>query len=204
MTKDLIGKRFERLTVVGKSEDRSKWKCLCDCGNVTYVITSNLTRGNTKSCGCLQKEMASAAKKTHGLRKHRLYHIYNHMIDRCTNHRNPSFPRYGGRGITVCNEWLNSFQDFANWAFSNGYSDDLTIDRIDNNKGYSPDNCRWATMKEQSNNREGNRYVTINGETHTLMEWSEINHIKYMTIIMRISRGWTDEKAVSTPARRYA
>lgn len=145
--RDLAGQKFGRLTVIskiGSRKGRVYWNCLFDCGNKVSVSTSNLRTGNTKSCGCYQKQKASKDHKKHGMRNHRLYGIWVNMRSRCYNKNMNRYYTYGGRNITVCDEWLGEkgFQNFSSWALSNGYSDDLTIDRKDNDKGYSPDNCR--------------------------------------------------------------
>ena len=156
--KDLTGERFGRLTVVRRAENTkhggAQWLCQCDCGNVKVVRTSAL-HGNTKSCGCLYRdtrvELGRARKKYDT--NSRLYHIWQGMKYRCLNKNGRRYKDYGGRGITICDEWKNDFRAFYDWAIVNGYRDDLSIDRIDNDKGYSPDNCRWATATEQSRNR---------------------------------------------------
>lgn len=137
----------------------------------------------------------------HGLSRHRIYSIYLNMKTRCspTDYRHK---RYSDRGITVCDEWLNSFEAFSEWAFSNGYAENLSLDRIDNDKGYFPENCRWATAKEQANNTRKNRLLTFNGETHTLSEWSDITGINHDTLCSRVKAGWDDVKVISTPVRR--
>lgn len=145
--KDLIGSRFGRLIVICRAPNdsmgRTVWRCKCDCGNIKDIRSTNLCEGLIKSCGCLR----------HGLRNTRLYTIWSHMKQRCENPRSNRFRLYGARGIKVCSEWRNDFKRFYDWAMSNGYSDDLSIDRIDGDGNYEPQNCRWATVSEQNKNR---------------------------------------------------
>lgn len=153
---DLSGLRFGRLLVLHRlpaDNKRTKWRCMCDCGNQISAESYNLRSGHTTSCGCVQKEAASRANTTHGGRKTRLYRIWVCMKNRCYQKSYHAFNHYGGRGITVCDSWLQSFSEFYAWSVSNGYSDNLSIDRIDPNGSYSPGNCRWVTMSEQNKNK---------------------------------------------------
>lgn len=195
--KDLSGQRFGMLTVIepyGKTGSGTIWKCECDCGNMITRTSSNLLNSPTqlpKNCGCYTQAVKPRNKGT------RLHTIWSSMKGRCRNANHPAYYRYGGRGITVCEEWSNSFDTFRDWALKNGYSDELTIDRIDNDKGYSPNNCRWADMKTQCNNTGRNHYITWNGVTHTLTEWSRIIGVSYGTLKSRIfKRGMSDIKAL--------
>ena len=157
----LEGKQFGRLTVIKRAgSDTSRknaiWECKCKCGNVIFVRTCHLTSKHTQSCGCLKKETVNEGqfKKIHGQSNTRLYRIRRNMIDRCYNHKNQKYLIYGGRGIKVCDEWLNSFDAFYKWAIAHGYNDSLTIDRINGDGNYEPLNCRWATYSEQNKNRK--------------------------------------------------
>lgn len=197
---DLTGRRFERLEVIsyaGKNNrGENMWNCRCDCKNITKVKTYNLTSGNVKSCGCLLKEKGYMIK--HGMRDKRIYRIYKGMKQRCLNQNSPRYDCYGGRGITICPEWLGEHgaENFIKWAFDNGYAEDLTLDRENNNKGYSPDNCRWITREEQMNNTRYNKIIEFEGEKHTIAEWSRIKEIKYPTLVSRFARGWSAERAL--------
>lgn len=174
---DLTGKRFGKLTVISyygvSTKKQIYWLCNCDCGNKVYAKTTALTHGHKKSCGCLQLECGHLNYK-YGCRTNRLYTIWRGMKARCLNTNNTSYQLYGGRGISICNEWLNDFSSFQLWALNNGYADNLSIDRIDTNGNYEPNNCRWATATDQNNNKRNNHYLTIDGEIKTLSEWCKI------------------------------
>ncbi|AGK99014.1 hypothetical protein [Clostridium pasteurianum] len=192
--KDLTGMKFERLKVVkriGKTAGgKVQWLCQCDCGNTTIATTDNLKRLHVTSCGCRQKDIISEVNTIHDLCHTRLYTIWAGMKNRCCNSYTPTYKNYGARGIRVCNEWLNSFEIFYNWAITHGYKDTLTIDRKDNNGNYEPGNCRWATDKEQSNNKRTNVYITYNGRTQTAKQWSDELDINYSTLLRRFHKGW--------------
>ena len=134
---------------------------------------------------------------------HRLKGIWRAMINRCTDPRNISYKYYGGKGVSVCDEWVDDYEKFERWAFGNGYKSDLTIDRIDSNKGYCPDNCRWATKKQQQNNTSYNRKITFSGTTHSMKEWSELTGIGYYALYNRMRRGWSVERALTTNQHTY-
>lgn len=198
----ICGQRFGKLVavnpVVNLGNGRVKWLCHCDCGKETIVLNYNLFSGHTLSCGCLQKEKASDIALAHGMHGTRLYRTWAHMKERCTKPNCKQYPNYGGRGITICDEWL-SFEPFMRWAIDNGYSETLTIERINNNKGYSPDNCRWATPFEQANNKRSNHLYTINGITDTMTNWARLYGIKPMLVFDRLHKGWTEYEALTTP-----
>lgn len=174
---DLTGQRFGRLVVISyEGHDKHKnalWKCKCDCGNEKIISSPCLRDGTTSSCGCLHREQLLKRITKHGGCSTRLYRIWALMITRTTNKNNPAWKYYGARGIKVCKEWKD-FAGFSFWAKNNGYSDNLTIDRIDNNKGYEPSNCRWVTMSVQNNNRRSCVLYTYNGETHNLKQWETL------------------------------
>lgn len=204
---NLIGQRFGRLTVIQESTVRKghsvAWVCQCDCGQITKPLSSDLLRqGHIKSCGCYGKEIRSATHKTHGMSRTRLYSCYRDMLNRCFREKTSCFENYGGRGITVCDEWRNSFEAFQKWALSNGYSDELTLDRVDPDGNYCPENCRWATDEEQGNNKRNNRLLTYNGKTQSLSQWARENGIKTTTLFMRLYKyGWTVEDALTAKVK---
>lgn len=199
---DLTGKRFGNFTVLRKNDTKTytkvSWVCQCDCGEIKVLTSSWLNARKSTECHCKFTR--------HNDTKARLYQIYIDMIRRCTNPKNKAYKYYGQRGIKVCKKWLGNagYVYFRNWALSHGYSDELTIDRKNNNGNYSPQNCRWATSKEQRNNQRTNRRITIDGETHTLAEWSEITGVKAITIGTRLRYGWDEKDAVTKPARKMS
>lgn len=206
-SKDLTGMRFGKLAVVEKTKinnhGEAHWLCLCDCGNTHIATSYNLTHGKTTQCRkCMCKQISSSNTK-HGCKPKRLHEAYVNMRTRCENPNYYLFHRYGGRGITVCKEWTESYIAFRDWALENGYSDNLTLDRIDNNGNYCPENCKWSTVTEQANNRRTNRILTLGKEKDSMANWSRKTGIPYWVLERRVnSLKWSDEKALSTPYRR--
>ncbi|MFJ1122234.1 hypothetical protein [Bacillus thuringiensis] len=190
---DLTGKKFnllEGIEVVGKSNRGAMlWKFKCDCGNEVVLEGRKVKGGETKSCGCLVKEHTKNLNYTHGFGNTRLHKCYSSMISRCYHEKDKSYKDYGGRGIGVCDEWRESFLNFREWALKSGYSDSLTIDRIDVNKWYAPENCKWSTKLEQANNKRSSINVTYKNETKTLKQWCKELNLNYSTIYTRIFTG---------------
>ena len=184
---DLVGETFGKLTVIEfagiNKHKQSRWKCLCECGNELEVTGLHLKDGHTVSCG------RHAKYTIHGMTKKRPYRIWQNMKTRCENPRSPSFEYYGARGIAVCDEWRDSFEAFYEWALSNGYADNLTLDRIDVDGDYCPENCQWATLKKQQNNKRNTLVVELDGEKHALREWADIKGIHYSTLYSRYIKG---------------
>ena len=199
---NLTGKRFGRLTVLERAPSvnkRTMWLCQCDCGNKKVVEAYTLKIGESKSCGCLRKE-AGKYTSTHGMSKHPLYKKYMKMVSRCECEHNKDYENYGGRGIKVCDEWRNDFMAFYDWSLKNGYKEELTIARIDNDRDYSPDNCRYVTKLRQNNNRRSNRFLEYNGEIMTMADWGRKMGIDPRVIEHRLNRsGWPVGKALTTP-----
>lgn len=207
--KDLTGNIYGRLLVIkrlGTINKKTWYECKCVCGIIKKISYSDLTSGRTKSCGCYKKEYLTKKNTTHGLslkngKQTRLFRIWNNIKTRVYNHNISNFKNYGGRGIKLCEEW-HDFQKFHKWALENGYSKTLSIDRINVNGNYEPNNCRWVYQKVQANNTRRNKYILLNGITKTLKEWSEYYNINYRTVRDRLKRKWDIKDALIIPVDR--
>ena len=207
--KDLSGAIFGKLTVIKRIEDHYypngrhdvAYLCRCQCGREVEVLGIHLRSGHTQSCGCFRKETTRQNRTKHGATNDPLYSTWKNIKGRCYNPNNPSYAYYGGRGIQVCEEWQHDYLKFAEWATSNGYDPQLSIDRIDFNGNYEPSNCRWVGQEVQSNNTRRNIFITFNNETHTVKEWSQLLKISYSCLWSRLKRGWPHDKALSTKPR---
>lgn len=188
---DISGMKFGRLTAIERipNTKRIMWRCICDCGNETTSRRERLFSGEKKSCGCLALK--------HGKTNTRLHRIWCSMRQRCYDKNCQKYYRYGARGITICEEWKKDFATFYEWAINNGYKDNLSINRINNDKGYYLENCHWATNEEQMNNYSRNHLITYKGETKTIHQWSKITKIKQGTLQNRIAKGWDVERALT-------
>ena len=214
------GQKFGRLTIInldhikeyinpkGIKSNKEFYLCKCDCGNNFIAFKECLKKNKDVSCGCLAKEKSKNNNfKKHGLywKNKRLNSILSGMKKRCYNNKNYCYKRYGGKGIKICDEWLdkdNGFVNFYNWSIANGYEENLTIDRIDNNGNYEPSNCRWADFKTQCRNRTSNHLITYNGETHCLIEWCEKLNMSFGCLFARIERQKLSiEEAFNKPVR---
>jgi hypothetical protein len=205
---NLVGQKFGRLEVIAFDHmDKKKgsfWKCKCNCIDENYIIVSagSLRSGNTKSCGCIVSELITIRNKETA--KHnreslsRLHSIWKHMIERCEKDYSDAKKYYQDKGIIVCNEWHNYFI-FKEWAINNGYNENLTIDRINNNGNYEPSNCRWITILMQQSNKSNNHFISINGRIETASEWERISGIGSKTILYRLKLGWKDDELLSKP-----
>lgn len=205
---DLTGQHFTRLEVIERIENGksgcARWRCKCVCGNYVIATTNQLRRGAVKSCGCYSHDLTKQRNKDnarHGVSRTRLYREWSQMKARCYIESHKSFADYGGRGIKVCDEWLVS-DNFFSWALSHGYSDELTIDRIDTNGDYEPSNCRFVTPKEQIRNRRNTVTVEYQGQLITLAELSELSGVPYATMHFRYRQGKTVEEMMK-PVRKY-
>lgn len=206
-----LGERFARLVVIGTASHRGHhphWVCRCDCGNEVTVSASNLRSGMTRSCGCLAREVAIALNTTHERTRTTEHTAWVNMRQRCSNPNNPSFDKYGGRGIRVCSRWLESFENF--FADMGERPPATSLDRKDNNGNYEPGNCRWATFTVQVANRrpfttKASLRLDVSGEVKTIHEWARLRSLRPSTIYGRLDSGWTPERAVNTPTdKRYA
>lgn len=198
---DITNKRFGRLTALYKVYTKNKqeyWMCKCDCGNTKIINKHNLMCDLTKSCGCLGCEIRQ--KFPEGERETRLYRIWTAIKERCYNCNSTNYKNYGGRGIIVCDEWKGNYLSFRAWALNNGYNDNLTIDRIDVNGNYEPENCRWATNAVQQRNKRTNHNITYNGETHCIKEWAEILGVPKSKLYSRIKR-YGEQTAIDMTAK---
>lgn len=209
LKEDLTGKRFGRLRVISRAPNKNgkpMWNCVCDCGTECVKAGGALRGGYTNSCGCYRKEYSRLQHTKHSgsarKQRDRLYSVWNMMKQRCNDPNNKSYKNYGGRGISVCEEWASDYQAFRAWSLQNGYDPDApsflcTIDRIDNDKGYSPENCRFVDSKTQAFNRRNTVFATIGGITKPAVEWAEINGINVNTLRLRLRSGWPPDLAVS-------
>ena len=192
--------RWRVLRQNGNVNGDAMWTCECECGTERDVSGYSLRVGSSKSCGCyFSEELAkrNSEKKTHGRSHTRLYDSWYKLNKRCYDDNNKDYQDYGGRGIRVCDDWRNDINVFWDWSINNGYNDNLTIDRIDVDGNYEPNNCRWATPIQQGRNRRNNRMITIGGQTKCVSEWSEISGVNRKTIMSRLRYGWVGERLIS-------
>lgn len=203
-----IGQKFGKLEIIGFEpilpRERTKMICKCSCGKTKSILFNSLKFGGTRSCGCLHKETVKKPFPTiHGYSNSYLYTKWKSIKQRCYDVNADNYKRYGGRGIVVCEEWLNSPKNFIEWAEENGgLNRELTIDRIDPNGPYSPDNCRFITIKEQNKNKRGTIMLSFNGETKPLIDFSEEFGMNPRVVRARLKHGWTVEEALTTPVRK--
>lgn len=202
------GQRIGKLTVIGFHHNRiyinpktgrkrifPYYSCKCDCGNKSIVARDFLIRKKPiSSCGCISKDFLHNLNYSHGKSKTRLFRIWAHIKDRCNNKKNQSYKNYGARGITICDEWKNDFMSFYKWSLSNGYKKELTIERIDVNGGYNPDNCTWIKKEEQNKNTRRSVFLTYKGKTLCVAEWARKINKSKETLYSRIKKGWSIEK----------
>lgn len=196
---DLTNQKFGRLLVIefiGREKKQSKYKCLCDCGNYKDASSNALRSNKIKSCGCLNSELILERNKTHGLSKHPLFVSWVGMRNRCFNPKHNRSDNYMSKGITVCDDWNSNFMNFYNWAIENGWSNGLSIDRINNNGNYEPNNCRFSNNKQQSRNRSTNIVLEIDGVSKTAIEWAETEGINVESIYKRVKNGYSGKTAV--------
>ena len=198
---NLTGMRFGRLIAiepVGRNKYQNViWRCACDCGNQAFVTAANLNK-KTRSCGCLKIDLLKERSTSHNMANTKLYKVWASIKQRCTNPQNKRFSDYGGRGIDMCHEWFE-FEPFMEWAMTHGYSDGLEIDRINNDRGYYPDNCRFVDTKTNSRNKRNSHFLTFAGNTYTVSEWAEKLNIPPKAIYKRLARGWDIPSALFLP-----
>lgn len=201
---DLTGLRFGKLKVIrrnGRKGGKIAWLCKCDCGNTHTTISNNITSGVTRSCGCLVREKAIETNKTHGMRYTKLYKIWESMKRRCDCPSTERYKNYGGRGISYCSEWIK-FEPFMDWAIKNGYKEKMSIERVDVNGNYCPENCKWIPLDDQRNNKTNSSKVEYKGKMITISELSNATEKPYMLLWLRIFRlKWSVEKAAETPVQ---
>ena len=199
---NLIGHKFGRLAVTefaGVKNKHHLWNCVCDCGNITKVLRSNLRSGHTQSCGCLRVERAREDGTSHGHARSKGYHVWGQMIQRCHNPKDTAYKNYGARGITVCDRW-RSFENF--YKDMGRCPEGLSIERINNDKGYEPGNCKWATQRDQCNNKKNTHWLEFNGVKKPLAEWARISGLHIETLRGRLKgQDWTIEEALTLPSR---
>lgn len=190
---DLLGEKFGRLTVIERMPNNKRkqavWKCRCDCGKEVIVTAGHLRSGHTNSCGCYGRDRAAEYHLTHGMKGTKLFSVYHTMKGRCYNPTDKKYHRYGARGIKICDEWLNDPSIFFEWALQNGYMEGLSIDRIDNDGNYCPENCRWADNKTQANNKSNNTIIEHDGIFKTISEWADELGISYAAVKARYHNG---------------
>lgn len=205
--KDYTGQRFGKLVVLGLSEKRGKsghkyYRCLCDCGKEKDISASHLVTGASKSCGCGVLLALKKRNTTHGMSRSRLFTIWMGMKRRCMNPNEKSYVYYGGRGISICDEWKADFMAFHDWSVNNGYAENLSIDRIDSDGNYEPSNCRWVPLSEQNRNKRDNHLVTINGKTQLMSDWCKESKVSMTTVYERLRKGYKIEDALFAPDQR--
>lgn len=210
--KELVGRRSGRLVIVktaGKASNRARLvECICDCGNKTICRWDGFQQGKTKSCGCLNREqqrknglktihIAIQSKVTHNLTNHPLYNTFKRMKRRCLNPKDKNYASYGGRGIAICKEWLNDVSLFVEWSTKNGWKRGLSIDRIDNDGNYTPENCRWVDQKTQCNNTRRTKFLVFKGRRQSITQWAEEFNLDPSNVGRRLKNGWTIEEALN-------
>lgn len=207
-----IGAKFGKLTVrelvVDGNSNSRRYLCDCECGGTKITSEDNLKRGHCRSCGCLHKGHGGSKKKNIYLGSDsKLYNTWASMKNRCHNSKSDNYKNYGMRGITVCDEWVDNYSEFKRWALDNGYNEsggrNCSIERIDVNGNYSPENCKWATAKEQMNNTRRNTFVEYDGKRMSLAQWADYLGINYSSFMSRFDRGWSMERIANTPIRHY-